>query len=129
MTEKLTHTSWSRAYWTLLVNQVFVIGLVSLLAGGMLRESLQACSAAELTMPKITLWYFDTIGWMGLLLAGGISLTISAAMIGLRRRLASVLVASVSFGSCIVFLAGGIFASSAPLLLVIWQMLPPDQRW
>ena len=125
MNAKEPQPNWSRAYWTLLVNQVFVIGLVSLLAGGMLRESWQACYAAELEMPTITLWYFDVVGWMGLLWAGCISLAISVAVIGLRRRIASVLVASVSFAGCIVFLAGSIFASSAPLLMAIRYMLPP----
>jgi hypothetical protein len=121
--------TWSRAYWAVVVNQVLGIGAVSLLATAMLRESFRACYAAELALPKITLWYFDAVGPMGMLAAGVASLVVSLAVIGLRQRFASVLIATASFSLCILFLAGGMFASIAPLLVAIRAMLPPEQRW
>ena len=121
--------NWSRTYWAILVNQVVVVGIVALLASALLRESYRACEAATLYFPGFTSWYFVTVGPMGLVLAALFSVAISLAAIRLRRRFASVLITSLSFVGCVVFLAGGMFSSIAPLLVAIRDMLPPDQRW
>ncbi len=120
--------NWSRTYWAILVNQVVVVGVVALLAMAMLRESYRASEAAELYPPVLTQWYF-VVGPAGLALAGLVSVAVSVAVIGLRRRFAAVVFTSASFVICIVFLAGGILSSILPLLVAIRDMLPPEQRW
>ncbi len=120
--------NWSRTYWGILVNQILVVGIVAFLATGLLRESYRACRAADLLPPAITQWYFS-VGPAGLTLAGFVSIAVSLAVVGLRRRIVAVVLATLSFVGCIVILAGGIFASVAPLLVAIRDMLPPEERW
>lgn len=120
--------NWSRGYWVLIVNQMLVVGLVSLLGAAMLGEAYRACEAASLELPGFTAWYYS-IGPTGLLLAGAGSIAVSLAAMGLRRRVSGIVVVTVSFVSGIIFLAGGTFSSIAPLLLAIRNMLPPAEQW
>lgn len=121
-------SNWSKCYWGLIVNQVLVVGLVSLLGAAMLGEAHRACEAASLELPGFTEWYYS-IGPLGLLLAGAVSIAVSLAAVGLRRRIGGIVVVTVSFVSSIVFLAGGVFSSIAPLLVAIRNMLPPAEQW
>jgi hypothetical protein len=119
---------WSGAYWVLLINQALVVGLVSLLGTAMLGESYRACKAASLYLPGFTEWYY-TMGPAGLLTAGLVSVLVSSAAMALRGRFAGIAITTISFVSCIVFLAGGIYSSIAPLLVAVRDMLPPEAQW
>ena len=112
----------------LIINQVLVVGLVSLLGAAMLGEAYRACEAASLELPGFTVWYYS-VGPAGLLLAGAVSVAISLAGAGLRRRIAGIVVVTVSFVSSIIFLAGALFSSIAPLLVAIRNMLLPADQW
>lgn len=122
------HGNWSGAYWILLINQVLVVGLVTLLGTAMLGESYRACEAASLYLPGFTEWYY-TMGPAGLLIAGLVSVLVSFAAMGLRERFAGSLITTISFVCGIVFVAGGIFSSIAPLLAAVRNMLPPEAQW
>ena len=76
-----------------------------------------------------THWYFMSVGPVGLAVAGLVSIGVSVALIGLRRRFAAVMLTSASFVICVIFLAGGFFSSIAPLLVAIRDMLPPESKW
>jgi hypothetical protein len=123
---------WSRSYWVLVVNQILVVGIVSLLASAMLHEAYRASAAADLYLPGFTRWYFSYYRWVGpigLLPVGLASVvcTLTAALF--RRRFAAIVVSTLSFLGVIVVLSGGIFSSIAPLLAAVRDMLPPEQRW
>lgn len=127
--QQAPHSSnWSSTYWGILVNQMLVVGVVALLGMGMLHESYRASEAAELYPPVLTQWYFR-IGPLGLAVAAMISVAVSIAVVGLRRRLSATVVTSVSFVICIIFLAAGILSSILPLLIAIRDQLPPESRW
>ncbi|MCS7468875.1 hypothetical protein NZK35_19660 [Stieleria sp. ICT_E10.1] len=119
---------WTRVYWGIMVNQILVICIVALLAAVMPRESYRASEAASLDLPGFTQYYFWA-GPLAMAYAGFVSVAVSLAVFGLRRRLIAVVVTSVAFVSCVVFLAGGIFSAIAPLLVAVRDMLPPDQKW
>ncbi len=126
MDENRQHETWAKTYWVIVVNQVLVVGVFTFLAMAMLRESYRASEAAELALPGFTEWYFSSIGPTGLAVAGLVSVAISLTAIGLRRRFAAIMVTSLSFVVCVVFLACGILSSILPLLMAIRDMLPPE---
>ena len=111
-----------------MINQLLVVGIVTLVASGLLRESYRASAAAELALPTITRWYF-AVGPKGLMIAGLASVAISLGVVGLRQRPAAVVLMSLSFVACMAFWAVGFFAAIAPLLVTIRQVLPPEKRW
>jgi hypothetical protein len=122
-------SNWSSAYWVPLANHLIVVPLLVLLASALLSESFRACKAAELELPKITAWYFFTIGPAGLVWSGALSVAVAVGAIAIRRRFASILVTSLSLVSGVGFLGLGVFSAFLPLFLAIRQMLPPDRRW
>ena len=121
--------NWTRCYWVLILNQLLVLGPIVLLAAAMLHQAYQACEAASLELPGIAELYLLSIGPIGLLLAGLLSIGLSLFAACFRQRFVAVLLTSVSFVSCMVFLCGGLFASIAPLLVAIRNTLPPEQQW
>lgn len=125
----LKQPDWSRSYCVLVLNQMLVVSLVTLLGATLLGESYRACEAADLELPGFTGWYFTSVGPAGLMLAGAVSVMVSVGAMGLRRRFAGIVVATMSFVGSIMFLAGGVFSSIAPLLAAIRAMLPPENRW
>lgn len=127
MDDQVKH--WSRSFWVLMLNQLFILGPFTLLAAAMLRESYRACEAASLELPGMTEWYIQSVGPVGMLLAEFISIGVSFCSACIRKHFSAVLITSVSFFAGIIFLGGGMLSSIAPLLVAIRDTLPPEQRW
>ncbi len=123
MTAEQKQDNWSRSYWVLLINQMIVTGLVSLYASSAIYEAYKACEAASLELPGFTEWYYD-LGHMGILVGGSISILISLMVVAFRARLIAIVIVSISFFGCTIFLCGALFSSIAPLLIAIRDMLP-----
>jgi hypothetical protein len=128
MTVERKPGDWSRSYWVLLINQVVVTGLVSLDASSTMYQAYQAAEEANLELPGFTELYYE-IGHMGILLGGLLSMLVSLMMVAFRKRLIAIVIASISFFGCAIFLCGALFSSIAPLLVAIRDMLPPEDQW
>ena len=78
--------NWSSTYWVMLANQLIIMPILVLLATALVGESYRACHAAELDFPRITRWYFVTIGPSGLVWSGVLSVAIALATVGIRLQ-------------------------------------------
>lgn len=115
--QNLQHATWTRAYWVVLLNQIMVIGFLTLVGRKMAQDSYQiGLQASEVynwsyDWPKLSAMYLAD-GPVELANAGFVSVAVSLAAFGLRRRFAGTCVASFSFVVCIMYLSIGMLASN-----------------
>jgi len=124
------HATWARAYWVVLVNQIMVIGLLTLVGRVMVRDShqigVQAFEASNFDWPKLSSMYLGD-GPVELAIAGFVSVSVSLAAVGLRRRSTGTIVASLSFAICVIYMTVGMLASNLLLKKALMHMLTLEE--
>lgn len=121
--------NWSRVFWVLLANQFVISSVLALVSIGLLRESYRASEAASLELPRFSETYMLHIRQVGMMLAVAVSLVLSTLAVMIRKRFVAIVVVTLSFVSCVIFLTVGMIAAFIPLLVAIRDSLPPAEQW